>query len=235
MLLTCLALLALLGATDASTVFGLGATVAPLSVEKLRMLPRLSAKSGEHATITDGPNLDERSHRLGPRHDIGIPLSNFEVVICVRVEDPEHINVEEAKGLMTYVEWVLRSKDRFGQRLVALLDSRVVIGAVTKGRSSSWRLNRVIRRLAAHCFLGGLILHLIFIPTEHNPGDHPSRGGPETWPSALRKKRHHGSLRTKDPCVRGLDELSARVTHLRDCGWSDFGSSTSSDDWGRDI
>ena len=151
------------------------------------MIARLSAKVGEHVTVSDGPELDHRAHRLGPRHDLGLPLAAFEVVLCVRVESPEHINIEEARALLAYVRWNLRSKSRFGHRLLILLDSRVVIGAATKGRSSSRGLNRVIRQLAALCFVGGFVLHLIFMPTEHNPGDHPSRGGPDTWPQELRQ------------------------------------------------
>lgn len=46
--------LPLLGATDASTVFGLGATVSNMEPEELRVVARLSAKAGEHVTLTNG-------------------------------------------------------------------------------------------------------------------------------------------------------------------------------------
>ena len=78
---------------------------------------------------------------------------------------------------------------RFCHRIVVLLDSKVVIGAVCKGRSSSIPLNRILRQLASLCFAGGLVLHCIFIPATHNPADWPSRGGPGTWPAALRRPR----------------------------------------------
>ena len=114
---------------------------------------------------------------------------------------------------------------------MVLLDSRVVIGAATKGRSSSRGLNRVIRQLAAFCFVGGLALHLIFIPTEHNPGDHPSRGGPTTWPKELLTKRrknktkldHAGQLGTR------LAELNANIARLRECGHWDYDDSDEQD------
>ena len=47
--------LPLLGATDASTVYGLGATVAEATQDQFRRISRLSAKCGEHATVMDGP------------------------------------------------------------------------------------------------------------------------------------------------------------------------------------
>ena len=126
------------------------------------MIARLSAKVGERVTASDGPDLDHRAHRRGPRHNHNLPLVAFEVVLCVRVEGPEHISIEEARALLAHVRWILRSKSRFGHRLVILVDGRVVIGAATTGRSSSRCLNRVIRQLTVLCFVGGLVLHLIF-------------------------------------------------------------------------
>ncbi len=37
-------------------------------------------------------------------------------------------------------------------------------------------LNQLLRRLAALCFLGGLVLYVVFVPSAHNPADAPSRG-----------------------------------------------------------
>ena len=57
-------------------------------------------------------------------------------------------------------------------------DSRVVIGAATKGRSSSWRLNTVLRRCAAFQLAFDLILWQRHVPSAQNPADGPSRGQP---------------------------------------------------------
>ena len=87
---------------------------------------------------------------------------------------------------MRLAQWVLRSSSRFERRVVVMVDSKVIVGAVTKGRSCSIPINSILQRLAALCFAGGLVLHVVFVPTSHNPSDWPSRGGPETWPGALR-------------------------------------------------
>ncbi len=166
-----------LGATDASASFGLGATVAPMSCSDLRRIARLSCKAGGHVMMEGGPSLPERpSRRLGPRHDLGLNLGDFRVVLSIRRGSPDHVNLEEARALIQYVQWILRTRRHFGHRLVVLLDSKVAIGAVTKGRSSSLPLNRLLRRLAALCFVGGLVLHCVFVPTSHNLADWPSRG-----------------------------------------------------------
>ena len=182
--------LPIVAATDASTVFGHGGVVADATVSKVSDIARLACKSGGHVRLGDGPTLsDELAARLGPRHIVPLNLGDVRVIFSVQICDPGHINLEEAAALIRYVRWVLRSQARFYKRLVVLVDSKVVIGAVTKGRSSSVPLNALVRRLGALCFAGGLVLHCIFIPTSHNPSDWPSRGGIETWPPALRWPR----------------------------------------------
>ena len=186
-----------LGATDASSSFGHGACVAELPANELRSIARLACKAGDHVTLARGPELSEElSARLGPRHALGLSLGDFRVVLSVAVSEPQHINLEEGRALLRYVRWLLRSRSRFGHRVVVLIDSRVVIGAVTKGRSFSVPLNAILRRLAALCFAGGLILHCVFVPTSHNPSDWPSRGGPSTWPNELRHSRPKAASRT---------------------------------------
>ena len=182
--------LPLLGATDASTVFGLGATTAEMSCEQLQSLSTLSARAGEHVSLVQTDDVKELEERYrGPRRNLDLALGDFRVVLSVQVASPQSINLEEARALIVYVRWILRTGQHFGKRLVVLLDSSVVIGAVTKGRSSSIPLNRLVRRLAALTFAGGLSLFLVFVPSAHNPADWPSRGGPATWPACLHQPR----------------------------------------------
>ena len=62
------------------------------------------------------------------------------------------------------------------QAVGLLVDSRVVLGAVAKGRLGSQSLNFFLKRIAALCFAGGLELQVVYIPSEFNPADFPSRG-----------------------------------------------------------
>ena len=55
------------------------------------------------------------------------------------------------------------------------VDSKVVEGAVSKGRSSSFPLLKILRRLTATLFTSDLRLELDWVPTKENPADEPSR------------------------------------------------------------
>ncbi len=183
-----------LGATDASTDYGHGATVAPMSGSDLRRVSRLSCKAGG-LLLAKGPLLDERlMRRLGPRHDLGLQLGDFEVVLCVQVPDPRHINLGEAASLLCFVRWVLRTRRRLNRRRSCRSTARSCSALSRRGDRRRSPLNRYLRRLAALCFAGGIVLHCVFVPRARMPADWPSRGGPATWPRELRRSTRHGAV-----------------------------------------
>lgn len=96
-------------------------------------------------------------------------------IVSSRWTRPEHINVLELRALTTAVRWVLTSARSQGARVFVLCDSRVVIGAATKGRSSSQPLLRRLRYLSALTLGSGVRLALSWVPTAHNPADECSR------------------------------------------------------------
>ena len=97
-------------------------------------------------------------------------------MFCIKCVNDEHINLREANAVVHDLKWFLRSKSRHRRRLVLLVDSRVVVGAVAKGRSGSQSLNVFLRRIDALCFAGGIEFQVVYIPTDFNPADFPSRG-----------------------------------------------------------
>ena len=74
------------------------------------------------------------------------------------------------------MEWLLRSVARRSCRVPVLVDAKTVLCAAAKGRSSSPGLLRILRRLAALVLAGDLLLRLVYVPSEDNPADAPSRG-----------------------------------------------------------
>jgi hypothetical protein len=88
---------------------------------------------------------------------------------------PRHINVLELEAAVLHVMRRMREAKAIGCRFVHLTDSQVVAGVVAKGRSSSRKLNVVVRRL------GGLLLGchgrmvVAWCKTAENPADGPSR------------------------------------------------------------
>eukprot|EP00435_Cladocopium_sp_Y103_P050885 s1879_g15.t1 len=86
------------------------------------------------------------------------------------------------------------SKERRPLRVVNLVDSYVVRGATSKGRSSSRGLSSILRRVCATCIASALYMTIPFVPTRWNPSDDPTRDVPlrasctglnlETWTEA---------------------------------------------------
>ena len=65
-----------------------------------------------------------------------------------------------------------------------LIDAMAVQGALSKGRSSALSLRREVRRIAALTLAGGLVVSYLYVPSEFNPADDPSRG----WVSSRRAR-----------------------------------------------
>jgi hypothetical protein len=99
----------------------------------------------------------------------------WRVIAAAPWRTQEHINVLELRALTTAVRWVLSHPRAVDSRVLILSDSQVVVGAVTKGRSSSQPLLRRLRFLAALVLASGLRLTLRWLASELNPADEPSR------------------------------------------------------------
>jgi hypothetical protein len=105
-----------------------------------------------------------------------LPQSRFNTLISCRARHQGHPGVLEAHAVKLAIEWCARSCDRLGHRIVLLVDAKAVLGAVAKGRSSAKTIKRIIARIGALCLATDTSLHLLYVPSEHNPADAPSRG-----------------------------------------------------------
>lgn len=137
-------------ATDASSD-GLGVVAAPVSADTA---PRVVTGADSAALVS---------------------ASAWRTIVSSRWRRPEHINVLEMRALTTAVRWVLSFRQALNCRVLVLCDSQVVVGAVTKGRSSSQLLLRRLRYLAAMVLASGLRLTLRWVASADNPADGPSR------------------------------------------------------------
>ena len=98
-------------------------------------------------------------------------------------------------------------------RLVGLLDSRVTLGAVAKGRSSSPALCRVLQGCLPYTLGGGLYPGNLHVYSGQNRSDGPSRGRPVEGPSRL-LPRWYTDLCAGDPYRFDVVVASARVPKL---------------------
>ena len=67
----------------------------------------------------------------------------FELDLRYPYKRPDHINILEAQSRLSLYKMLARSPDAHSLRHLVGQDSRVNIGAFSKGRSSSMRLNHV--------------------------------------------------------------------------------------------
>jgi len=85
---------------------------------------------------------------------------------------PEHINCLELRAVLTTLRW------RFEKRLqvrVNLVDSLVVLHALSRGRSSSRKLRRSLLKTNAFLLATGSTGSWAYVHTSDNPADRPSR------------------------------------------------------------
>ena len=92
-----------------------------------------------------------------------------------------HINVNEAR---TYKSWIKSmAKSHVSCRAVALLDSRVTIGAAAKGRSSSFAISRILQGCMGYVLGSDLYPGCLHCSSIDNRSDGPSRGRPVDEPT----------------------------------------------------
>ena len=86
----------------------------------------------------------------------------------------KHINLLELEMLRKEIVDRVNT-DRGGCRIVNLCDSRVVVGAFAKGRSSSAQMNHRLRACMPWLLAGDVSVTNLWVDTHHNPADYPSR------------------------------------------------------------
>ena len=94
---------------------------------------------------------------------------------------PGHINVLEARMFKNFQKRAARLRP--DSRTVWLLDSRVTLGAVAKGRSSSPALCRILQGTLPYTLGGGLCSGNLHVYSSKNRADGPSRNRPVDAPS----------------------------------------------------
>ena len=100
-----------------------------------------------------------------------------------------HINVLEMQAAFNCLKWRARKASNLGKRFLHLIDSQVCAAILTKGRTSSLRIRRTIRKINALVLACNFHPCFGYINTDDNPADVPSR-----W---ARRSRRSKSKRSK--------------------------------------
>ncbi|CAE7232215.1 unnamed protein product [Symbiodinium sp. CCMP2592] len=135
--------------------------------EHFKWLLRHSHHTGCDVRLTDrGGEL--YGHRPGP-----YPAFRWlwRDVLSYKWKEEQHINILELTAFLTELRRRARNENELGKRFFNVVDSLVCFYVLGKGRSSSKRLNRVSRRIAAVSLGGGLIPLTLWTISKWNYSD----------------------------------------------------------------
>lgn len=159
-------------ATDASED---GQGVVKCNVDE-QIIVSAASTAGTHSLLKSSPPIDD-SKLDEAEHDVTIVNRDWQTIVSApwRYDNDDRIEVLEMRSVLTAVKHVLSRPSSVNSRLLILCDSQAVVGCLSKGRSSSYSLLRVVRSISSLMLAGGLRLVLRWIPTHLNPADSPSR------------------------------------------------------------
>ena len=163
-----------LGATDASAD-ALGAVYSIVPEWVATLTARLSQRH-HHVLLPGLPHEDPRDRTpLGACWRIPAEHLQLRLVFSIFRNDTDHINVGELAALWSFLRWLTHTHANHDKHVTVVMDNTTALFAAMKGRSPSWPLNRLLRKIAALLLCSGIKLHLIYTPSEWNPSDLPSR------------------------------------------------------------
>jgi hypothetical protein len=181
-----------ISASDASSRKG-GRAACLTTQSFAKVLYRFSEKRGEYT------RMDWDSHAIEPPTVMepapsalvdSLMQHSWTATQSCSFPKKEHINLLELEMVHQEVKDRVNS-GRGSCRVVNLCDSRVVVGAYAKGRSSSKHMNHRLRAHLPWRLAGNIALSNLWVSTDCNPADYPSRDKPIPQPSQI---THHDTL-----------------------------------------
>ena len=199
--------LPLLTACEAAPEFGFGASVCSMPKDAVAAVGRKAERRGDYIRLArHGADDDEpeRDH-IGEPHRLELTKDAFTDVLSLRAKRMEHSGVLELKGAALLLRWLLRSSRRFRKRIVMLIDAEAVLSAIAKGRAGSPAFRGTLCSINAHLLASNTLLRPVYIPSEDNPADAPSRGR-RRRPVTRRVLKKPGCSKVDRRLRRGLHE-----------------------------
>jgi len=163
-------------ACDASGSYGFGVSYAHLPVDQVAAFGRYAHKRGDYIRLFPDEGDPVEKARLGVPRRLPISHRHFRHAISARAQWKAHSSVLEAHGLALAVRWRARQHKAHHKRLLLLVDAQAIIGCAVKGRTSAKAVRAPLRTFAATCMAADILARILYIPSESNPADEPSRG-----------------------------------------------------------
>lgn len=161
-------------ACDAAPEFGFGVSACRCSPDLLKRVGRLAERRGDYVRVHKAPGADERT-RLGNPHRLSLAKEDFRDVVSAPARWTAHSSTLEGHALLLTLKWASRSVAKHHKKLAIMVDAKAVLGAASKGRTSAAAVRGVVRAVGAYSLCCDFLLRLVYIPSEDNPADAPSR------------------------------------------------------------
>ena len=165
-----------LTASDAAPEYGFGLAYLDCDAACAAHVGSLAERRGDFVKFYLEPGEEAGKDRLGTPHRLPFRKRSFKVAVSARAKWQAHSGALEAHGLQLALKWLLRTPKRFHHRLVVLVDAKAILGAASKGRTSAPGIRGVIRHIGGLLLATNCLLRLVYVPSEYNPADAPSRG-----------------------------------------------------------
>ena len=161
-------------ACDAAPEFGFGVSACRCSPDLLKRVGRLAERRGDYVRVHKAPGADERT-RLGNPHRLSLAKEDFRDVVSAPAKWTAHSSTLEGHALLLTLKWASRSVAKHHKKLAIMVDAKAVLGAASKGRTSAAAVRGVVRAVGAYSLCCDFLLRLVYVPSEDNPADAPSR------------------------------------------------------------
>lgn len=137
-----------------------------------RLLLRRTNHTGSDIRIISGEIMSSKAF---PRESAAAQWWNWQEGFNIKWRTKSHINVLELESILLGIKQQIAHFHFSDMRIFQLSDSYVCISVVSKGRSSSVQLQRVMKKISAHLLAHGLILIIGHVDSLDNPTDSASR------------------------------------------------------------
>ena len=144
------------------------------AINLVRKLTGVVSIKGEDIMLNAPSDTQNKHQRL--RASIPARLWRWRTICGWRWRgSPEHINCLELRAVLTTLRWRFEKRRQVRTKFVHLVDSLVVLHALSRGRSSSKKLRRSLLKTNAFLLATGSIGSWAYVHTSDNPADRPSR------------------------------------------------------------
>ena len=128
--------------------------------------------TGSDVRITTGEFFN---HSAVCRQSVSADWWKWNISFNVRWKFQEHINIQELRSILLSVKYQVSHLHASHLRICHLTDSYVCMSVVSKGRTSSLRLAKVLKEINAYLLGFGLSLAIAHVDSVENPTDGASR------------------------------------------------------------